>query len=167
MSNTTPPRATSSHSTKPSSDYDRGGVVRDRSIFSATRSTLSEQGEARAAAEGETLLQRLPSAAQALRYEAVLDAFSHMGKEVIIEEFRDYASARNPVPFACVRPVDGDHLEVGIALDASEDEMLTACEGQWVSKSIKSKFRLGNNEPISGGQLRLIRLSSRAVAIGK
>lgn len=156
-----------SRSNSSTPDYGSGGVVRDRSIFSATRSTLSEQGEPKAESKNETLLQRLPSAAQALRYEAVLDAFSHMGKDVIIEEFRDYASARNPIPFACVRPVDGDHLEVGIALEASEDASLTACAGHWESKSIKSKFRLGNNEPISGGQLRLIRLSSRAVAEAK
>ncbi len=163
MSNSTP-HPTSSRSKATTTPSASGGFVRDRSIFSATRSTLSDQGASEADDRKETLLQRLPSAAQALRYEAVLDAFSHMGKDVIVEEFRDYASARNPIAFACVRPVDGDHLEVGIALEASEDDSLTACAGQWVSKSIKSKFRLGNNEPISGKQLRLIRLSSRAVA---
>ncbi len=157
-------RKSSVGDTNSSPTHNKQGIVRDRSIFAATRSTLSEQGEAQVSIEKSTLLQRIPSAAQALRYEAVLDAFSHMGKDVIIEEFGDYASARNPVPFACVRPVEGEHLEVGIALDASEDESLVACAGQWASDAIKSKFRLGNNEPISGAQLRMIRLSSRAVA---
>lgn len=165
--------ATSHNSSSPSRSGKRApngtdGVVRNRSIFSATRSTLSDPTarpkDSPASDSPKTLLQSLPSAAQALRYEAVLDAFGHMGKDVIIEEFSDYASARNPVPFACVRPIDGGHLEVGISLDSSEDDALEPCAGQWSSDTITSKFMLGNQEPISGKQLRWIRLASRAVA---
>ena len=163
MPNSSPQPSRSSGST--SSDAD--GIVRNRSIFSATRSSLSPSARAEDApakgARRKPLLERLPSAAQALRYEAILDAFSHMGKDVIIKEFDDYAAAGAPVIFACVRPLEDGDLDVGLALPASEGESLVACHGEFPSATIQSKFLLEQNQPISGQQMRWLRLASRAV----
>ena len=144
------------------------GIVRTRSIYAATRSSLSpsarpsdddaQKGNARV-----PLLERLPSAAQALRYEAILDAFGFMGKDVIIREFDDYAAAGLPVIFACVRPLESGDLDVALALPESEDDMLVACPGEFPSATIQSKFLLEQSKPIGGRQMQLIRLASRAV----
>ena len=146
---------------------DAEGIVRSRSIFQATRSSLSPSARPEEAPakdpKRKPLLERLPTAAQALRYEAILDAFSHMGKDVIVREFDDYAAAGAPVIFACVRPLTDGNLDVGLALPASEDESLVECRGEFPSPSIQSKFLLEQNKPISGQQMRWIRLASRAV----
>ena len=143
------------------------GIVRTRSILSATRSSLSpsarEPRAARAKDERVPLLERLPSAAQALRYEAILDAFGFMGKDVIIKEFDDYAAAGIPVIFACVRPLESGDLDVGLALSAADHTELSACKGEFPHATIKSKFTLEQDRPINGQQMQWIRLASRAV----
>lgn len=154
------------------------GIVRSRSIYAATRSSLSpsarpsgsraepQAGHALGLGLGSKrtpLLERLPSAAQALRYEAILDAFSFISKHVVIKEFDDYAAAGHPIIFASVRPLDSGDLDVGLALPPTEDEMLTACKGEFPSATITSKFLLEKTKPIGGRQMQLIRLASRAV----
>lgn len=151
----------------PAPAADAGGIVRNRSIYAATRSSLSPSARPTGApapgAARKPLLERLPSAAQALRYEAILDAFSFMGKEVTIKEFDDYATAGHPVTFASVRPLDSGDLDVGLALPASDDDILVACRGEFPDQTIRSKFLLEQNQPIGGRQMQLIRLASRAV----
>ena len=159
------------HALPPQSDRD--GIVRTRSLLSATRSSLSPSArpaqraagaaDSTAAAARVPLLERLPSAAQALRYEAVLDAFAFMGKDVITREFDDYAAAGLPVVFACARPLPSGDLDVGLALPAGEHEGLVACDGEFPHATIRSKFTLGQDKPINGQQMQWIRLASRAV----
>lgn len=112
----------------------------------------------------QSLLERLPSAAQALRYEAVLDALGHMGRNVCILEHHDYATAGIPDVFAAVRPLATGGIEVGLALAIDTDPILQACQGKWVDNALVSMFELGINESLSGSHLRCIRLASREVA---
>ncbi len=110
-------------------------------------------------------MNRLPDARLALRYEAILDALSHMGKAVIIREYYDYATAGLPAVFAAVRPSEDGAFEVGIALASTEDALLSPCLGEWPNRNILSKFVVSNNETLTGKHLRLLRLASR-VALG-
>ena len=147
------------------SDLREQGVARERSLFHATRSSLSQDTRSTKAGHVDkpTLLRRLPDAKMALRYEAVLDVFTHMGKAVEVREHHDYASAGHPTVFAVVRPLSDGSLDIGVALASIEDELLLPCLGEWPHPTIQSKFTLDNNEPLAGKHLRFIRLASRAV----
>ena len=149
------------------SNSNDGGIERTRSIFSATRSSLSNEAYPTPTepllAREQTLLQRLPDAKLALRYEAILDALSHISKHVVIREYNNYATASLPTVFAAVRPIEERAFEVGVALPSTEDELLTPCLGEWSDSAILSKFTVRDNEPLSGKHLRFMRLASRAV----
>ena len=162
------PQASSPSGSKASQPANDLGVERSRSIFSATRSGLSSADERRdtdSSSQGDTLLQRLPDARLALRCEAILDAFTHMGKEVTVREYPDHATAGLPAVFAAVRPgSEAGTFEVGVALSSAEHEELEPCLGEWPHHAILSKFVLHSNETLSGRHLRWIRLASRAMA---
>ena len=102
---------------------------------------------------------RLPTAAQRLRYEAVLEAVGHMGEDVVIQEYRDYATCTRGQQFAAIRPNSDGGITVGIASDAEDDMRLTACVGKWGSARICAQFELEVHQPIRGWQLGLLRRS--------
>ena len=108
-----------------------------------------------------TLSGRLPTAAQRLRYEAVLDAVGHMGDDIEIVEYRDYAVAKRVLQFVAIRPdIATGHLAVGLAIAPDKDERLAAVRtGEWTSGRLISQFSLESHQPLQGWQLKLLRLS--------
>ena len=112
-------------------------------------------------ASGNTLSGRLPTAAQRLRYEAVLDAVGHMGDDIEIVEYRDYAVAKRVLQFVAIRPdLETGQLLVGLAIAPDKDERLSPVSpGEWTSGRLISQFALESHQPIQGWQLKLLRLS--------
>lgn len=109
----------------------------------------------------DTLRSRLSSAAQTLRFDALLEAVQHMGPEVQLQEYRDYATATSGKQFAAVKPMSDGSFVVGLSISPTEDRRLEPCLGQWGSSRLVSQFRVGAHEAIQGWQLRQLRMSYR------
>lgn len=109
----------------------------------------------------ESVRDRLTSAAQTLRFDALLEAVQHMGPEVQIQEYRDYATATSGKQFAAVKPLSDGSFVVGLSIDPSEDRRLEPCLGQWGSSRLVSQFRVSSHDAIQGWQLRQLRMSYR------
>lgn len=103
------------------------------------------------------LRERLATAAHRLRYEAVLEAVGHMGADVHVEEYRDYATCTREVQFAAIRPLPSGTLLVGLAVAPDHDLRLQPCGGRWGSERITAQFELAVHQPIRGWQLGLLR----------
>lgn len=104
-----------------------------------------------------TLGGKLATAAHRLRYDAVLEAVRHMGTDVDVQEYRDYATCSRGRQFAAVRPQADGSIAVGIALSSEDDVRLEACAGRWGSERIVSQFVLDVHQPIRGWQLGMLR----------
>lgn len=109
---------------------------------------------------------RLATAAHRLRYDAVLEAVRHMGKDVDVQEFQEYATCSRGRQFAAVRPQADGTIAVGLSLPATEDVRLVGCAGTWGSDRIISQFILDVHEPIRGWQLGMLRRAYLATSQG-
>lgn len=103
------------------------------------------------------LRERLDTAAHRLRYEAILEAAQHMGADVAVQEYRDYATCTRAGQFAAVRPVSTGEMVVGLAIDPSTDERLVPCLGRWGSDRIVAQFTLAEHQPLRGWHMGLLR----------
>jgi len=141
--------------------------ARRSSLYQAERAPLNsppEKHRAHATGYVTPLGERLSTAAQRLRYDAVLEAVRHMGKDVKIEEHNAYASCYREQQFAAVRPHTKGIMLIGLAVESSLDERLDTATGKWGSDAITAQFALDVHQPIRGWQLGLLRRAYIAAA---
>ena len=105
---------------------------------------------------------KLSTAAHRLRYDAVLEAVRHMGRDVVVQEYKEHANCLRGPQFAAIRPNLDGTIVVGLALPVDADIRLESCAGAWGSERIISQFELGVHHSIRGWQLGLLRRAYRA-----
>ncbi len=136
-----------------------GQSTKHLSLHQASRKALSTPPKQRTyeTSKESVLGGRLASAAHRLRYDAVLEAVKHMGKDVRIQEYHQYAVCTRTHQFAAVRPLANGTICVGIAADPAHDERLEPSDSAWGSQRITAQFLLNTHEPIRGWQLGMLR----------
>ncbi len=130
---------------------------------SLTRATRGRLNRAPSTAPHDTVSEAFETAAHQLRYEAVLEAVSHMGTDVRLERGDGLATARRGVAFAKVYALPTGRVSVRLAVDPAVNEQLTPCTDDDCEGALTAQFELGTSEPIRGWQLGLLRQAYRSV----